>query len=214
MADPLASFPHEWVPGGSPMTLLALHGTGGDERDLLPLAAAVAPGASVLSPRGRVSEGGMARFFRRHAEGVFDEDSIRTEAAALAGFVTAATGRHALAGQPLVALGYSNGANMAAALLLLYPGLLAGAVLLRGMLPLQPDPSPDLMGVPVVLLAGERDPVIPAARVEALAAELGRCGAVAELAWQPAGHGLTRTDVVAAAAWLTDHFPAGGSDRA
>jgi phospholipase/carboxylesterase len=208
MPDHIEGFSYQFVSGTRALTVVALHGTGGSESDLLPLAAAVAPGAAVVSPRGRVLERGMARFFRRHAEGVFDEESIRSEALALKGFLTAAGIRHALAGQPRVALGYSNGANIAAALLLLHPGTLDGALLLRPMLPLLPEARLDLAGVPVFMAAGAQDPIVPSASVEALADVLRRAGADVPLAWQEASHGLIRPDLTAAAQWLATRFPA------
>lgn len=213
MPDHLAGFTYRLLPGERRLTVVALHGTGGDENDLLQLGGAVAPGATLLSPRGRVLEQGMARFFRRHAEGVFDEDSIRGEAAALAQFLRSAMLQHRLEAQPRVALGYSNGANIAAALLLLHPGVLTGAVLLRPMLPLLPPTPPDLTHVPVLLSSGTRDPIVPAARVEALEDLLRRSGADVTLRWQSGAHGLMREDVADSQAWMEARFPQAGPPR-
>ncbi len=136
-----SEFVYKFVPAsGSETTLLLLHGTGGDENDLVPVGRGTAKGAAMLSPRGRVDENGMARFFRRVREGVFDEESIHKEAAALEGFVRDAAREHGFDPTRVIAFGYSNGANMAAALMLLYPKLLAGAVLLRATIPLTPEP--------------------------------------------------------------------------
>ncbi|KAA2211962.1 alpha/beta hydrolase [Teichococcus oryzae] len=180
--------------------LLLLHGTGGNEDDLLPLGQAVAPCAALLSPRGRVLENGMPRFFRRLAEGVFDENSLISEAAALAAFVREAQARHGLAAP--VALGFSNGANIAAALLLLHPGLLRGAALLRAMVPLRQPPSARLEGTRVLLLSGTADPIVPAANSAALAEQLGKAGAAVTHHALPVGHGLSQMDVTLARNWL------------
>jgi phospholipase/carboxylesterase len=185
--------------------LLLLHGTGGDEDDLLPLGRAVAPGAALLSPRGRVLEHGMPRFFRRLSEGVFDEDSLRSEAAALAGFVRSARARHGLAAP--VALGFSNGANIAAALLLLHPGLLRGAALLRAMVPLRQPPAVDLGGTSVLLLSGAADPIVPAPNSAALARQLEGAGAAVTHRVLPLGHGLSQMDVTLARDWLDAFRP-------
>jgi phospholipase/carboxylesterase len=180
--------------------LLLLHGTGGDENDLLPLGAALAPGAALLSPRGQVLEHGMPRFFRRLAEGVFDEDDVRRRAAELGAFVTEAGHRHGLAAP--IAVGFSNGANIAAALLLTQPGVLAGAVLLRAMVPLSEPPAIDLKGKPVLILSGAADPIVPAANAAKLAAQLSQAGAEVTHRTLPAGHQLSQADVNLARDWL------------
>lgn len=198
----MEGFQYRFEPGTDPALppLLLLHGTGGDEHDLIPLGREVAPGAALLSPRGRVLEHGMPRFFRRLAEGVFDEDDLRAQAAALAGFVAAARERHGLAAP--VALGFSNGANIAAALLLLHPGTLAGAALLRAMPPLRQPPEVALPGTPVLMLSGQADPIIPPQGSAALAATLEGAGAAVMHRSLPTGHGLTRTDLVLTREWL------------
>ena len=196
------SFVHRFEPATEPgrAPLLLLHGTGGDENDLVPLGNAVAPGAALLSPRGQVLEHGMPRFFRRLAEGVFDEDDVRRRAGDLARFVAEARDSYGLA--PPVALGFSNGANIAAALLLLHPGVLAGAALLRAMVPLSDPPSAQLAGTPVLLLSGEHDPIVPAANARRLAAQLRDAGAEVDASILPAGHNLSEADVVRLKAWL------------
>ncbi len=201
MADG-AVFVHRFVPGDAPTTVLALHGTGGDEHDLLPLAAAVAPGAGVLSPRGRVLENGMARFFRRIAEGVFDLEDLRVQAAALADFVGGAAERYGYDRARVLGLGLSHGANMAAALLLLHPGTLSGAVLFRPMVPLVPDHLPYLHGVRVWIGAGRADRMIPAPQTERLAALLRQAGAEVTEHWVDGGHRLTMGEDQAARQWL------------
>jgi predicted esterase len=197
---------HRWEPpaeSGAP-TLLLLHGTGGDENDLLPLARMVAPSAAVLSVRGNVMEQGMPRFFRRLSEGVFDLDDLHKRTTALDEFLGAAGERYRFAPSSLYALGFSNGANIAASLLLSHPSALAGGILIRAMVPFEPDSAPDLSGRAVLLSEGRMDPLIPAARAERLAQILEDAGADVELAWQPGGHALTQGDVTVARRWLGD----------
>ena len=173
--------------------LLLLHGTGGDENDLIDLGRMVAPGAALLSPRGKVLEGGMPRFFRRLKEGVFDEDDVRKRANELADFVSEAREEY---GMPApIALGFSNGANIAAAMLLLRPDSLAGAALLRAMVPLAQPPAADLSGSPVLILSGSMDPIVPAANAADLARQLQQAGANVEHRTLPASHGLSQADV-------------------
>lgn len=188
-------------------TLLLLHGTGGTERDLLEIGAAVAPGARLLGVRGQVLESGMPRFFRRLAEGVFDEADLIRRAGDLAGFVASAANEYGFDPTQVVALGYSNGANIAAAILLLHPGVLSGAVLFRSMVPLEPGTVPALGGAPVLLVEGQFDPIVPRATAERLSALLTSAGATVTLRWEPASHGLTPADVQLARGWLADHQP-------
>ena len=199
MAPELA-YIHRFEPGVDPTLppILLLHGTGGDETDLVPLGREIAPGAALLSPRGNVLEGNMPRFFRRFREGLFDEDDVRRRAGELANFIAEARLAYGL-DQP-VALGYSNGANIAAAVLLLHPKTLAGAILLRAMVPLADLPSPDLSGVPVLILSGLNDPIAPRSSAEKLAAALTAAGARVERDDLPAGHGLTQADLTRAKA--------------
>jgi phospholipase/carboxylesterase len=193
---------HRFVPAtisGRPPILL-LHGTGGDENDLLPLGQSVASGAALLSPRGKVLEGGMPRFFRRLAEGVFDEQDLRRRANELADFVAEARDAYGI-GAP-IAIGFSNGANIAAALLQLRPEALAGAALLRAMLPLQDAPAERLDGKHVLILSGGMDPIVPAENAARLATLLERAGAAVDHRVLPAGHGLSQADVTITKAWL------------
>lgn len=184
--------------GASPrLALMLLHGTGGDEHDLVPLGREAAPDALLIGVRGRVLENGAPRFFRRLAEGVFDEADLVGRAAELAGFAADAFARHA-PGLPRAALGFSNGANMAAALMLLHPRLLDAAVLLRPMVPLTPPVHPDLAGRRVLIASGIADPIAPPEQGERLAALLRGAGAAVQTIAIPAGHGLTRADVSAA----------------
>ena len=202
-------FIHRFIPAQpqtNAPTLLLLHGTGGDESDLIPLGQAVMPGAALLSPRGRVLENGMPRFFRRFGEGRFDEANLKDEALALANFVGAAAQTHHFDPVRVVALGFSNGANIAAALLLLHPHVLAGAVLLRPMVPLIPPELPNLAGKPVLISAGQHDPIVPAANILHLANLLQSAGAEVTLKRQPLGHSLAEPDLQASAYWLRDRF--------
>jgi phospholipase/carboxylesterase len=190
------AYVHRFEPGADPSLppVLLLHGTGGDEADLVPLGHEIAPGAALLSPRGNVLEGDRPRFFRRFREGLFDEDDVRRRARELNHFVDKARRAYGLA-QPL-ALGYSNGANIAAAVLLLHPQTLAGAILLRAMAPLAQSPKPDLSGVPVLILSGSNDPIAPRPSAEKLATALAAAGARVERDELPAGHELTQADVI------------------
>jgi phospholipase/carboxylesterase len=195
-------FIHQYTPGSRPGAppLLLLHGTGGNEDDLLPFGAALAPGAPLLSPRGKVLENGMPRFFRRLAEGVFDLDDLRFRAEELAGFVRAARQAYDLG--PPWAVGLSNGANIAAAVLLLHPGTLGGALLLRPMVPLVPDRLPDLRQIPVEIIAGRADRLVAPEQTEALADLLRKSNARVQLDWLPGGHALTRADLELGARWF------------
>jgi len=202
MTAPALGWIHRFAPAARPglPPLLLLHGTGGNEDDLLPLGDRLLPGAALLSPRGQVLERGMPRFFRRIAEGVFDLDDLRRRTGELAEFVGAARAEYGLA--PPVAVGLSNGANIAAALLLLRPGTLGGALLLRPMVPLVPDPLPTLDGVPVQINAGVADPIVTPEQSEALGALLRRAGASVSLDWVKVGHSLSPADLEIGAHFL------------
>lgn len=201
---------HRFVPGDGGRTLLLLHGTGGDEADLLGLGRAVDPQAALLGVRGQVSERGALRYFRRLAPGVFDEADIRERTRALAQFVRDAARVYGRDGAGIAAVGLSNGANMAVSLLLLEPGLLGGAVLLRPMLPLRLPPPP-LQGVPVLIAAGRRDPFVTAEQTAELARVLAKGGARVALRWTGPGHGVGPEDVEQARAFLAGR-PADGAD--
>ena len=197
------SFVHAWKPGhpGKP-TLLLFHGTGGTENDFLDFAAAAAPGWARLAPRGKVDENGASRFFRRLAEGVFDEEDLVFRTNELADWLEEFAEEHNIDLSTAYGLGYSNGANIAGALMLLRPNVMAGAVLLRPMKPLEPVPPPSLAGKHVLMLAGARDRMIPAASTDDMHRLLENLGADVELITVDAGHELTRTDFSQAAAML------------
>ena len=198
---------HRFVPGSSGVTLLVLHGTGGDENDLLPLARDLAPTANLLAPRGPVLENGMPRFFRRLAMGVFDQEDLRRRTAELGAFAREAAQRYGFDPARLFALGYSNGANIAASLLLTDGSVLAGAALLRPVQPFEPEELPRLSGKPILIAGGRRDPYAPVESVEALAATLQKAGALVEVAWSDAGHGLEAHELARVAAWFARNAP-------
>ena len=200
---PQMDFIHEFVAGTSNRTLLLLHGTGGSERDLIPLGRELDPDAALLSPRGKVLENGMPRFFRRLAEGVFDLEDLKHRTSELADFVTAAAQRYGFASHKLVAVGYSNGANIAASMLLLRPEILSAAILFRAMVPLHPEIQPNLSSVRVWIGAGRYDPIIPMSETKSLAELLRGAGANVTLRDFQAGHELTPADVENAREWLT-----------
>jgi phospholipase/carboxylesterase len=196
---------HRFVPAQNAglAPLLLLHGSGGDENDLLPLAARIGPGRAMLSPRGKVNEHGITRFFRRGDDGVWDIDDFRKRTAELADFTSRAVAVYQM--QKPIALGYSNGANIAWSLLLKDPALLKGAILLRSMLPFDPRPLPDLTGIAVLLIAATHDELIPVERAGLLAALLGEAGADVTYEVLPVSHGLTEDDIALTSEWLGRH---------
>lgn len=187
-------------PGGP--ILLLLHGTGGNEQDLLPVVEVVAPRAGVLSPRGKVLERGMPRFFRRLAEGVFDLDDLKFRTHEMADFVLAASRQYGFAPAQLTALGFSNGANIAASVLLLRPDALTSGVLFRAQVPLVPDPAPALPDSRVLISNGRQDALVSAEETERLASLFRSAGASVTVEWQPSGHQLTNADLIMAKTWL------------
>ena len=196
------SFIHRYEPGTDEKRspLLLLHGTGGDENDLLGLGRMISPGSALLSPRGKILENGMPRFFRRLAEGVFDEEDVRFRATELADFVAQA--REAYGLEAPIAVGFSNGANIAAAMMMLRPEALAGAALLRAMVPLSQTPDVGLAGKRVLMISGAMDPIIPADNSRRLAASLSTFGAEVQHEVLPAGHNLSQTDLQLLVRWF------------
>ena len=197
-------FVHRYLPGedDSGPTLLLLHGTGGNEEDLVGLGEELASGAAILSPRGKVSEFGAPRFFRRLAEGVFDHEDLLFRTRELAEFVEAASEEYGFDPSKIIAVGYSNGANVAASTILLHPGLLRAAVLFRAMVPFEPEVTPDLSGMPVFMAAGRMDRMIPPDNSQRLAEILDEAGADVDLRWRDTGHPLTYEEVREAKVWL------------
>jgi len=200
-------FVHKFVPGSSERTLLLLHGTGGDESDLIPLGQDIDPTAALLSPRGKVLENGMPRFFRRLAEGVFDEEDLIHRTQELADFVAAASTHYQFDPKRVMAVGYSNGANIAVSLLLLRPETLNAAILFRSMVPLVPKQLPDLARVQILIAAGKHDPIASAANTQRLVALLQQSGAKVSARFADAAHELTDEDIETARQWLEKANP-------
>jgi predicted esterase len=205
-----AEFSHRFVAGAmaTAPTILALHGTGGDEHDLIPLARMIDGDAAILSPRGRVLENGMPRFFKRLSEGVFDQDDLREQTLALNEFIADAASRYHFNRDRVVALGYSNGANIAASLLLTEPNAFAGAILLRPMVPFEPASPPLLRGIPILISAGRNDRIVPSALTQRLAEVLEQAGASVTTLWQPTGHALSPKELEQATDWWRKTFGA------
>jgi predicted esterase len=204
MSDSKSSaFIHNFVPGKLASTVLVLHGHGGDENDLLPVARALAPKAAYLSPRGKAVERGAARFFARVSPNVFDEAEVRARTGELAEWVSAAVAHYELDATKVFALGFSNGASLAAAIMLLHARVLAGGLLLRPRTIVEPVELPDLNGTPVLVIAGQQDDKLPAGAGAHLARLLGRAGAAVEMAMLDAGHELTPQDFSLGKSWFT-----------
>jgi phospholipase/carboxylesterase len=202
------NFEHVFEQSTSPITILALHGTGGNENDLVPMAKMVAPGTNILSPRGKVLEDGAPRFFRRIAEGVFDIEDLKFRTQELADFVIAAAKEYGFDATKVYALGFSNGANIGSSLLFLRPEILAGGAILRGMVPLDLDKGelealPDLSGKKVFLANGTRDPMVPLENAKRLASMYKEAGATVTHELNPASHGLIQSDLQAMKRWFS-----------
>ena len=197
-------FIHKFIPGTSERTLILLHGTGGTESDLIDLGRALDPEAALLSPRGKVLENGMPRFFRRLSEGVFDEEDLIFRTHELANFIHVAAEQYGFSQSKALAVGYSNGANIAGSILLLRPETFQGAVLLRPMVPLIPEILPELKGAPVLVAAGNFDPIVPVENARELVSLLRRSGADVTAFFENASHGLTETTVLTVQRWLKD----------
>jgi predicted esterase len=186
-----------------PLTLLLLHGTGGNEDDLIPVGQMLSPSASLLSPRGKVLENGVPRFFRRLAEGVFDMEDLKFRTRELADFVREASDVYSFDLNETIAVGFSNGANISASLLLSHPEIIKGAILFRAMVPFIPDSPPDLSGKKVLLAAGMFDQMATKSQTEGLLKMLQKSGANVTLKWQQSGHSLTEEDIVYSKEWLS-----------
>lgn len=188
------------------LTLLLLHGTGGNEDDLIEVGQMISSTASLLSPRGKVLENGMPRFFRRLAEGVFDMDDLKIRTKELADFVKEASNIYSFDINKTVTVGFSNGANIAASLLLSYPETLRGAILFRAMVPFIPNSPPDLSDKQVLLSAGMFDPIVSESQTQNLFDLLEESGANVTLKWQQSGHNLTESDILYSKEWLSENF--------
>lgn len=204
-------FIHRFLPATDPAqraTILLLHGTGGDENDLISFGQAVAPGAALLSPRGGATENGAPRFFRRIAEGKFDPAEVRARAADLAAFIRAAVTEYQLDPDTIFALGYSNGANIASTVMFTEPALMRGAILFRPMVVLDITEKKSLAGRSVFIAAGRLDPIVPGDQPERLAAMFRDRAAAVTVSWQLGGHNLTPSDIREAAQWFQMQSPA------
>ena len=197
---------YEPPPSGSNRILLLLHGTGGDENDLIPLGRALMPEVGLLSPRGKVLEHGAPRFFRRLAEGVFDLDDLARQTDDMAAFVIAAAEGHGFDLAHVIAVGFSNGANIAASLLLRRPGLVRAAVLFSPMVPFEPEDRPKLEDTKIFIGSGRRDPIATVDHVERLTKIFETCGAEVTVYWFPGTHTLVQAEVDEARKWLALHF--------
>lgn len=205
---PDLGFIHKFVPSvGSRTTLLLLHGTGGDENDLLPIGHQLLPGAALLSLRGRVLESGRPRFFRRLAEGVFDLEDLKVQTNALARFIEQSARKYGFDVSQLTAVGYSNGANIASSLLLTEPHVLTKAVLFRPMVPFVPDSPLNLKNVSTLLAAGRQDPIVNSQQISALTKIFESNGAHVSIHWHDGGHELAQDDLEAAKGWLEKCHP-------
>ena len=203
-------FDHRYIPGTGPaasLTLLLLHGTGGDGDSLLQLGDTLRQGSTLLSPTGPVLENGMPRFFRRLAEGVFDHEDLLRRTDDLVQFIRNATAAYQLDASKIVAVGFSNGANIAASVLLKHPGVLAGAALFRAMVPFVPDSLPQAQSAPIFVASGMLDPIIPLDNADTLVQLLRNAGYDVTTHREPTGHELTMGDVRAARTWMQHHFP-------
>jgi phospholipase/carboxylesterase len=188
----------------SAYTLLLLHGSGGSEDDLLALGRIIAPGAALLSPRGKVLEGEMARYFRRFAEGVLDIEDLHYRTDELAAFIEAAAQHYHFDPRRVIAAGFSNGANIAANMLLSRPKVLAGAILLHPMVPFIPETLPDLTNVPVFIGAGRTDPITPPQEAEHLNELLQAAHAQVTMCWQAGGHTISLDEVRGMMRWMRE----------
>ena len=188
------------------LTLLLLHGTGGNEDDLIQVGQMILPSASLLSPRGKVLENGMPRFFKRLAEGVFDLEDLKFRTRELADFVKEVSSIYSFDLSKTIAVGFSNGANMAASLLFSHPGTLMGMILFRAMVPFIPDSPLDLSDKKVLLSAGVFDPIVSEHQTRSLFDILEKNRANVTLKWQQSGHNLTESDILDAKEWLSENI--------
>lgn len=190
------------------LTLVLLHGTGGNEEDLIFLGKKIEPNASILSPRGKVLENGMPRFFRRLSEGVFDLEDLRIRSHELADFIQKCSLHYKFDLENTIAIGFSNGANISVSMLFLRPEVLQGAILFRAMVPFIPDPLPNLSSKKILLSAGLEDPIVSRNETENLFRLFQKTNAIITLKWQPSSHNLIQEDILVAKPWISYNFPA------
>ena len=190
------------------LTLVLLHGTGGNEEDLIFLGKKIEPNASILSPRGKVLENGMPRFFRRLSEGVFDLEDLRIRSHELADFIQKCSLHYKFDLENTIAIGFSNGANISVSMLFLRPEVLQGTILFRAMVPFIPDPLPNLSSKKILLSAGLEDPIVSRNETENLFRLFQKTNAILTLKWQPSSHNLIQEDILVAKPWISYNFPA------
>ena len=190
------------------LTLVLLHGTGGNEEDLIFLGKKIEPNASILSPRGKVLENGLPRFFRRLSEGVFDLEDLRIRSHELADFIQKCSLHYKFDLENTIAIGFSNGANISVSMLFLRPEVLQGTILFRAMVPFIPDPLPNLSSKKILLSAGLEDPIVSRNETENLFRLFQKTNAIITLKWQPSSHNLIQEDILVAKPWISYNFPA------
>ena len=190
------------------LTLVLLHGTGGNEEDLILLGKKIEPNASILSPRGKVLENGLPRFFRRLSEGVFDLEDLRIRSHELADFIQKCSLHYKFDLENTIAIGFSNGANISVSMLFLRPEVLQEAILFRAMVPFIPDPLPNLSSKKILLSAGLEDPIVSRNETENLFRLFQKTNAIITLKWQPSSHNLIQEDILVAKPWISYNFPA------
>ncbi|HEX6646661.1 MAG TPA: alpha/beta hydrolase [Nitrososphaeraceae archaeon] len=207
-SSPNGSNNKEYDEGSKKLTLVLLHGTGGNEEDLIFLGKKIEPNASILSPRGKVLENNMPRFFRRLSEGVFDIEDLKFRTHELADFIQKCSLHYKFDLRHTIAVGFSNGANIATSILLLSPDVFQDAILFRAMIPLVPNPLPNLLNKKILLSAGLQDPIVSKKETENLYRLFQKTNAITTLKWQPSSHNLIQEDILVAKSWISNNFPA------
>ncbi len=207
-SSPNSSNNKEYDEGSKKLTLVLLHGTGGNEEDLIFLGKKIEPNATMLSPRGKVLENNMPRFFRRLSEGVFDIEDLKFRTHELADFIQKCSLHYKFDLRHTIAVGFSNGANIATSILLLSPDVFQDAILFRAMIPLVPNPLPNLLNKKILLSAGLQDPIVSKKETENLYRLFQKTNAITTLKWQPSSHNLIQEDILVAKSWISNNFPA------
>jgi phospholipase/carboxylesterase len=202
-----SSHDKEYDDGNKKLTLVLLHGTGGNEEDLIFLGKKIEPNASILSPRGKVLENNMPRFFRRLSEGVFDIEDLHIRSHELADFIQKCSFHYKFNLEKTIAIGFSNGANIAVSMLFLRPEVLQGAILFRAMVPFIPESLPNLLNKKILLSAGVQDPIVSRNETENLYSLFQKTNAITTLKWQPSSHNLIQKDILVAKSWVSNNFP-------
>ncbi len=196
----------EYDDANKKLTLVLLHGTGGNEEDLILLGKKIEPNASILSPRGKVLENGMPRFFRRLSEGVFDLEDLRIRSHELADFIQTCSVHYKFDLERTIAIGFSNGANIAVSIFFLRPELFQGAILFRAMVPFIPNSLPNLLNKRILISAGLKDPIVSKTETENLYKLFQKTNANTTLKWRPSSHNLIQEDILVAKQWMLNNF--------